>query len=282
MRSTSGPKALAHSSSVASAMPTATSTHGRAGSSAIGRSVSDEIAHGMWSARSIQRRPTTGSVSSTSTITPRPVIVASRTSAAQPASDSGAGEAMNRVPAQWWAATRRLRIRSCPETVSSGWPSVSSLVTSERSSDRSGSVDVSPSSAQTTGGVDGDRVLGPRAVDEHVDERRARRSRESGARVSTAPPSPSSLTTIPSVRRFLVGSSWRWPTSRWQVGVGFARECQREDLGVVERESGVAGDDRERVRVIERGLEMGAALRRSCRATRRRRRPRVGRRPRRR
>ena len=58
---------------------------------------------------------------------------------------------MNRVPAQWWAATRRLRIRSWPETVSNEWPSVSSLVTSDRSSDRSGSVDVSPSSAQITG-----------------------------------------------------------------------------------------------------------------------------------
>ena len=130
--------------------------------------------------------------------------------------------------------------------------------------------------------MDGDRVFGPRPVGEHIDETGPAQARVGRERQHGATSVAEQLDHRPEREAVLGRVVLEVADEPVQVGVGLARERQGEDLGVVEREPGIGGDDRERARLRQRVVEMGARLVDDTRATRRCAPRRVGRRPRRR
>ena len=217
VRPMSGPNVANHSASSGPSDDASTSIQGRTGRCSIGGAERADSAQTRCDDRSSHRRVAASSESPISSTTPRPVIVASRTSADHSASFAGTSQQMKRPPTACVTAAWRRRIRSAPVTTTrpdtSPASPAGSTSTSSTPTGRSGSGESSPSSVHTTPSSSETR-RSAQAPSCPTSTNPVRRSRAVWATVS-APgcPAGSTSASVPSVNRPERMSPWTAATS---------------------------------------------------------------------
>ena len=230
--------------------------HGRSGSCSSGSSERDDIAHGQVLRRARSTGvPTGGQPASSSTITPAPVSVASRTSAAQRVVGVGrVGLTRNRRPDDRRIASWTRRTGSSPVTATSAVPSLGPSRPRARPSGSCSSAEASPANAHMTEGRDHHGVTGPRPVLDEVDERGAtqRAVGSEGPHADTAGEQQGQQVQRDARTRRVVVEVADEPLA---TRVGLDGHGDGEHLGVPDGQRGVVGECAERRRLAERVVE---------------------------